>query len=75
MNTLRSLLSELLMKLAIWADPTGHRAETAILPGLDRRMGPRPQPVPPQAPSSDPDAFRPDVPAARRPRPGRRTES
>jgi hypothetical protein len=64
-NGLRSLLSELLMKLAIWADPTGDRAETAIPPGLDRRMGPRPQAVPPQPPSSDPDAFRPDVPAAR----------
>jgi hypothetical protein len=70
----RLMLSEWLMRLAMWADPTGDRAETAVPPGMDQRMGPRPRAVPPQPPSSDPDAVQLDVPAARRPRPGRRTE-
>lgn len=71
----RSVLSELLMRLAMWTDPTGHRAETAVPPGMDRDM-PRMRLEPVEPPYSDADPLRPAVPTqqspTRRPRPASR---
>ena len=70
---LRTLISEALMRVAVWVDPGGHRAETAVPPGQDRDFQPRMGPV--EEPYSDPEGVRPAVPPARRPQPGPRKRS
>lgn len=75
MNGLRLLVSDFLMRLSVWADPTGHRAETAIPPGMDREM-PRMRLEPVEPPYSDPDPCRPAVaPQKQLRRPGKRIRS
>jgi hypothetical protein len=71
---LRALISEGLMRLAVWVDPGGHRT------GRDGEFEPRLGPV--EEPYSDPEGLRPAVPPARHPgegsgghRPGRVMET
>lgn len=70
----RSMVSEGLMRVAVWIDPGGGRAETAVPPGMDRDM-PRMRLEPVEPPYAGPDVARVDVPAARRPQPGPRKQT